>query len=131
MVKKGISTDPIADMLTIIRNGYLVHKDEVLVPTSKVKKNIALILAAEKYIESVEEGDGKLVISLRYVGKNPAITEIKRISKPGLRVYVGSSKMRSYIRGLGILIISTSHGLMSSKTAIKQKLGGELVCRVW
>lgn len=131
MVKKGISTDPIADMLTIIRNGYQTHKDEVVLPTSKVKRNVALILASEKYIASAEELEGKLVINLRYVGKNPAITEIKRISKPGLRVYVGWSKLPSYVRGLGIVVVSTSKGLMSSKGAIKQKLGGELICRVW
>ena len=118
-------------MLTIIRNGYQTHKDEVVLPTSKVKRNVALILASEKYITSAEELEGRLVINLRYVGKNPAITEIKRISKPGQKIYVNKENVPRVLNGFGLAIVSTSKGIMSSQQARQDKVGGELMCEIW
>lgn len=130
-------TDPIADMLTRIRNGVQAHMTTVdVTPSSKVKVEIAKILKSEGYIENYAvEGEGiekKIVVTLKY-GTNDAkvITGIKRISKPGLRVYAKGDNVPKVLNGLGIAIISTSNGMMTDKEARKQHVGGEVIAYVW
>lgn len=129
-------TDPIADMLTRIRNALVVKHDKVEVPASNVKKEIAKILLQEGYIngfEVVEEGvQGKIVVTLKY-GPNgeKVINGLKRISKPGLRIYAGHDELPKVLGGLGIAIISTPKGIMTDKAARKQGHGGEVLAYVW
>ncbi|MBE7090906.1 MAG: 30S ribosomal protein S8 [Clostridiales bacterium] len=129
-------TDPIADMLTRIRNALVAKHDTVEVPASKMKKAIADILVQEGYIngvEMVEDGvQGKMIISLKYGPKKErVISGLKRISKPGLRVYAGSEEMPNVLGGLGIAIVSTSKGVMTGKQAKATKNGGEVLAYVW
>ena len=132
-------TDPIADMLTRIRNALAVKKPEVILPFSKIKFGIAEILAKEgfiKKVEKIEEGKNnnfdQMRIVLKYLGpKEPAITSLKRISKPGRRVYVTTDKLPRILNDLGIAIISTSQGLMTNKQAKKSGLGGEVICTIY
>jgi len=129
-------TDPIADMLTRIRNAQLVKKSEVLIPWSKLKFEIAKILKHEDYvaeIEKVEEAKfPQIKITLKYNEHNQgAITNIKRVSKPGKRVYVSKNKLPRVLNNLGIVIISTSAGLMTNKEAKREGLGGEVLCEIW
>ncbi|SIS71410.1 30S ribosomal protein S8 [Alicyclobacillus vulcanalis] len=129
-------TDPIADMLTRIRNANLVRHEKVEVPASKVKRAIAEILKNEGYIrdaEYIQDGpQGTIRLFLKY-GKNNerVITGLKRISKPGRRVYVGHEDLPRVLGGLGIAIISTSKGIMTDRDARKQGVGGEVICYVW
>ena len=129
-------TDPIADMLTRIRNGLQARHPAVEMPTSKLKVAIAEVLKDEGYIKGYSVGgDGvvkTLKIELRYVGKNePVVSGIKRISKPGLRVYAASGEIPRVFGGLGIAIVSTSRGVMSGAQARKMGVGGEVLCHVW
>lgn len=128
-------TDPIADLIIQIKNSFMVGKGEIVVPYSKVKKSIAEILMNENYLESVEVVDGKpfaqIKIVLRYVGRVPAITDVKRLSKPGRRLYVGAKSIPRALGGYGITVLSTNKGIMTDKEARKQNLGGELLCQVW
>ena len=130
-------TDPIADMLTRIRNGMQAKMETVdVVPVSKVKVEIARILKEEGYIAKYEvSGEGiqkKMTVTLKYsADKRPVITGIKRISKPGLRVYTKGDNVPKVLNGLGIAIISTSNGMMTDKEARKQHAGGEVVAYVW
>lgn len=131
-------TDPIADMLTRIRNAQAVNKPEVILPYSKMKLAVAKILQEEGYIESaekIESGNGvgeEIRIVLKYTGpKKGAITSIKRISKPGRRVYAAKDKLPVVLNNLGIAIISTSKGLMTNKEAKKLGVGGEVICEVY
>jgi small subunit ribosomal protein S8 len=129
-------TDPIADMLTRIRNAQLVKKSEVLMPFSKLKFEIAKILKHEDYIENfekVEEGKfPQIKITLKYDSANQSmIRSIKRISKPGQRIYVSKNKIPRVLNNLGLVIISTPQGLMSGKEAKRKGLGGEVICEVW
>ncbi|MCH4266128.1 MAG: 30S ribosomal protein S8 [Solobacterium sp.] len=130
-------TDPIADMLTRIRNGVQAHMDTVdIAPVSKVKVEIARILKAEGYITNYAvSGEGiekKLTVTLKFTAdKRGVITGIKRISKPGLRVYAKNDEIPSVLNGLGIAIISTSQGMMTDKEARKKHAGGEVVAYVW
>ncbi len=128
-------TDTIADMLTRIRNAQAVHKTTVAVPFSTLKKRIVDILVAEGYLASAEvKQDGarsELVLTLKYADKRPAIRELKRISTPGRRVYVGTSQMPYVYENLGIAIVSTSKGVMTNKDARKQRVGGEVLCEVF
>ena len=130
-------TDPIADMLTRIRNGYQAHMNSVdVAPYSKVKAEIARILKAEGYIENYStEGEGiekKIVVTLKYGANNDkVVTGIKRISKPGLRVYAKGNNVPRVLNGLGIAIISTSEGMMTDKEARKKHVGGEVIAYVW
>ncbi len=129
-------TDPIADMLTVIRNGYLASKFEVSVPYSKLKKTLADKLATLGYLKKVEEtqaeGERKLIkISLGYQQGKPEVEGIKRISKPGLRIYRGKKEMVNVYGGLGHAIISTNVGLLTDKEARKKQVGGEIICEVW
>ncbi len=131
-----VVTDPIADMLTRIRNAITAKHKEVEMPMSKTKKAIAKILADEGYIASFVEVEkdvqNSLVINLKY-GKEgeKVISGLKRISKPGLRVYAKSSELPKVLNGLGIAIVSTSKGIMTDKSARAQNLGGEVLAYVW
>jgi small subunit ribosomal protein S8 len=126
-------TDPIADMLTRIRNASIVNKSEVAMPFSKIKERIAATLVTENYLDSFEikEPGKSLVLKLKYDNKKPAITHIKRISKPGCRVYVSRDKISEVLNGYGLAILSTSSGIMTNKEAKAKKIGGELLCEIW
>jgi small subunit ribosomal protein S8 len=129
-------TDPIADMLTRIRNAIMVRHDSVLVPASKIKLSIAKILKEEGFITDYEVVKGKphreIKIHIRYFDNNkPAISGLKRISKPGLRLYVQKKEIPRVYGGLGIAILSTSQGLRTGQQAWRQGAGGELLCYIW
>lgn len=131
-----VVTDPIADLLTRIRNALTAKHETVSVPTSKMKKAIVDILVNEGFVKSaeiVEKATGnEIVITLKYGAKNEkVITSLKRISKPGLRVYCGYDKLPKVLNGLGIAIISTSKGVMTDKVARAEKIGGEVLAYVW
>jgi small subunit ribosomal protein S8 len=129
-------TDPIADMLTRIRNAALARHDRTEVPASRLKAAVAEILKSEGFISDVRpsEGDGprKLTIVLKYGrDRQSAIDGVRRVSRPGRRVYVAHDRIPRVFSGLGISILSTSRGLMSDREARRQKVGGELLCEVW
>ena len=128
-------TDPIADMLTRIRNANSARHDTVDVPASNMKKSIAQILLDEGYIKSyqiVDDGtQGVIHITLKYNGKDKVITGLRRVSKPGLRVYVGADELPRVLRGLGIAIVSTSKGVMTDQAARAAHVGGEVLAFVW
>jgi small subunit ribosomal protein S8 len=129
-------TDPIADMLTRIRNANLRRHEVVEMPLSKMRLGIAKILKEEGFIQGykvIREGDfQRLRLHLRYVGQDlPVITGLRRISRPGLRAYVGKDKIPSVRRGLGVAILSTSKGLMTDKESRRKQIGGEVLCHVW
>ena len=129
-------TDPIADMLTRIRNALTAHHDTVEMPASNMKKSIAAILLEEGYVKGVDFADdglsGKIVITLKYAqGGKSVISGLKRVSKPGLRKYSGADNMPKVLGGLGTAIVSTSKGIMTDKHAKAANLGGEMLCFVW
>ena len=130
-------TDPVADMLTRIRNANSAKHDTVDVPASNMKKSIAQILLDEGYIknfQTINDGtQGVIRITLKYVqpGKEKAITGLRRVSKPGLRVYAGAEELPRVLRGLGIAIVSTSKGVMTDKKARQAHVGGEVLAFVW
>jgi small subunit ribosomal protein S8 len=131
-------TDPIADMLTRIRNANSAMFDSVKMPSSKLKENLAKVLEREGFIAGyrVSEVEGKpgstLEITLKYSeDRQKTIVGIKRISKPGLRIYKKSDQMPKVLGGVGVAVVSTSHGLMTDREARKAKLGGEVLCYVW
>ncbi len=128
-------TDPIADMIIRIKNALLARHSEVVIPHSKLKQAIAKILEQEGYVEKVDlqqqAPQSNLVIKLKYVNKTPAITDVRRLSSPGRRLYSGSAKVPRALGGYGITIISTSKGVMTDKEARKQNAGGELICQIW
>lgn len=129
------STDPIADMLTRIRNAINVRKSEVRLPHSKVKQSVAELLKQSGFIDDVKvDGEGiakELVIVINGEGSNARITEIDRVSKPGRRYYVRSQEIPVVKRGRGVVIVSTSKGMMIGDDARKQKIGGEVICKVY
>lgn len=129
------STDPIADLLTRIRNAMLAGKNEVRLPASNIKVTVAEQLKKAGYLTSVKVEKGTprdtIVITIAGEGKNPTITEIKRVSKPGRRVYAGASEIPKVKSGRGIVLVSTSKGVMTGQDAVKQRLGGELLCEVY
>jgi small subunit ribosomal protein S8 len=131
-------TDPIADMLTRIRNANIAMHDEVRMPSSKVKESLAALLVKEGYVEGFEIDDnpGKpgrvLVVRMKYSPERArTISGIKRISKPGLRVYSKSTEVPRVLGGLGVAVLSTSQGLLSDREARKRRVGGEILCFVW
>jgi len=128
-------TDPIADMLTRIRNAIMADHDSVLVPSSKIKLSIIKILEKEGFIDRYEVLKGKpqtmMKIHLKYTDEQPAILGLERASKPGLRVYVERREIPRVYGGLGITILSTSKGIMTGQKAWRQHLGGEILCYVW
>ncbi|MDR2800493.1 MAG: 30S ribosomal protein S8 [Desulfovibrio sp.] len=124
-------TDPIADMLTRIRNAHMALHKDVKVPASKIKKALADILKQEGYVEDVTETGRFINIVLKYCGGKPAITGLKRISSPGRRVYAASAQIPRVQNGLGVCIISTSAGVLDGATAKDRQVGGELLCEIW
>ncbi len=127
-------TDPIADMLTRIRNASMIHKKEVAVPFSNIKMAIARLLVREGYIlkaEEVKEVHPMIMLTLKYDHGQPVIHEINRVSKPGARRYVKHDQMKQVVNGYGIAVLSTPQGVMTNKDAIKARLGGELICEIF
>ncbi|UBH06620.1 30S ribosomal protein S8 [Leucobacter sp. Psy1] len=129
-------TDPVADMLTRLRNASSAHHDDVSLPGSKLKERIAEILKREGYITDWKVEDARvgttLSLSLKYgPNREPAVEGIKRVSKPGLRVYAGSKEIPSVLGGLGIAILSTSSGLLTDREAEQKGVGGEVLAYVW
>ncbi|HET9784540.1 MAG TPA: 30S ribosomal protein S8 [Terriglobales bacterium] len=129
-------TDPVADLLTRIRNGVRAHHHKVELPSSRLKQEIVRILAQEGYVGDVklnqEQGRPTLRVELKY-GPNdqPVISNLRRISQPGCRVYIGCDQIRPVLGGLGISILSTPRGVMTGREARKQRVGGEVLCEVW
>ena len=131
-------TDPIADMLTRIRNANVAMHDEVRMPSSNLKVALAQILKSEGYIESfhvednVDRPGSSLIVEMRYSPERErVISGVKRVSKPGLRVYTKADKIPRVLGGLGVAVLSTSQGLMSDREARKRRMGGEVLCYVW
>jgi small subunit ribosomal protein S8 len=132
-----VVNDTISDMLTRLRNSNLAKHQVVQIPATKMTRNIANILLEEGFIHNIEEigetFNKQLLLSLKYKGKNrePVITSLKRISKPGLRVYANKKELPRVLGGLGIAVISTSHGVMNDTNARNRGLGGEVLCYIW
>jgi len=127
--------DPIADLLTRIRNAYATGKKTVSIPHSHVKEALAKTILENAYIESFEVVKGspvdQIVVTLKYTNDEPAITKIIRVSRPGRRVYTPAKDLAATLGGFGVSIVSTSEGIMNSKTARKKNIGGEVICRIW
>ena len=127
--------DPIADMLTRIRNAGMAMKKEVSVPMSKMKSAIAEVLKSEGYIADYREaGEGvakELILQLKYRSKRPVIEGIERVSKPSCRIYCGSEDIPNVRNGLGIVVLSTPKGVISGRAAASEKVGGEILCKLW
>lgn len=132
-----VMTDPIADMLTRIRNALVANHDSLEVPFSRIKEKMVAILRDEGYIEGCQTtaGEGKhkkIVITLKYVsGEAPAIRGLKNVSRPGLRVYVSKDQVPRVLNGLGVAILSTSRGILTDKESRQQNVGGEVLCYIW
>ncbi len=130
-----VMTDPIADMLTRIRNATIVKDKIVEVPSSKIKKELARILKEEGYIqdcETIEDGkQGIIRVYLKYNGKENVISGLKRISRPGLRIYAQKEEIPKVLGGLGTAVLSTSQGIMTDRKARKAGIGGEVICYIW
>ena len=129
-------TDPIADMLTRIRNANTAMHDDVSMPSSKIKEALAQVLHREGYIQGfrINENGGPtktLTIDMKYVDRKRVINGVKRVSTPGLRVYTKADEIPSVLGGLGVAVVSTSKGLMTDRDARKERVGGEVVCYVW
>lgn len=129
-------TDPISDMLTRIKNALAVGHEAVVLPTSKIKRSLAEVLLANGYLENVEVIKAKpvdqLKLTLKYTeDKQPVISEIKRVSKPSCRVYVGSKDIPQILNGFGLSVLSTSAGILTGREARAKHLGGELLCELW
>lgn len=129
------STDPIADMLTRIRNAIMVRKNEVTLPHSKLKESVARLLQESNFVDGVSVDGANiaktLTVRINPENSNARITEIVRLSKPGRRYYVGAQEIPVIKRGRGIVIISTSKGMMTGQQAVSERLGGELICKVY
>lgn len=129
------NTDPVADMLSRIRNAIAVRKHEVSMPHSNMKESVAKLLQANNFVSGVRVEDAKvgktLIVAINAEGDNARITEINRLSKPGRRHYVGSAEIPTVKRGRGLVIVSTSRGLMTGADARQQGVGGELICKVY
>lgn len=124
-------SDPVGDMLTRIRNAALAHKRVVLLPASRLKLAVAELLCREGFLTKAAKDGDMIRLELVYEEKEPKITGIKRISKPGLRWYVGTKKIPVVMGGTGIAIVSTPQGVMSGKEAKKKGIGGEVMCEIW
>ena len=123
--------DPIADALIRVKNGYLSGKQSVSLRYSKLTLNLMKLLAKEGYVENAQKSDRQIIVTLKYVLRKSAITDIKRVSKPSLRIYKGVGQLPFVLGGLGIAIISTPKGIMTDKGARKIKVGGEVLALVW
>jgi len=131
-------TDPIADMLTRLRNANVAHHDVVVMPSSKLKEALAAILLREGYIAGFNVRDDEarpgrfLEVTMKYApDRTRTISGLRRVSKPGLRVYTAADKLPRVLGGLGVAVLSTSHGLMTDREARKRRVGGEILCYVW
>ncbi len=128
-------TDPIADLLTRIRNAYMAKQETTQVPYSKIKHDLVKLLKKNNFVKGVKVVKAKpfshLEVSLKYIASRPAITHIERVSKPGRRLYVRSNQIKPVLSGKGMAIISTSKGLLKGTDARNKSLGGELVCKLW
>lgn len=131
----SVISDPVADLLTRIRNANKMQHKSLSVPASKMKLEIVRILKDEGFIRDYkykeDNKQGQLIIYLKYINKEKAINNLKRISKPGLKVYVKKDEIPEVLGGLGISILSTSKGIMTGKEALRRHLGGEVICYVW
>jgi small subunit ribosomal protein S8 len=128
----GMPNDPVADLLTRVRNAATARHETVSVPASRMKAELARILRDEGYISGFEQPNAReIVMRMKYIGKVPAVAGLRRISKPGLRVYAQKTEMPRVLGGLGIAIISTSSGLMTGREAERKGLGGEVLAYVW
>lgn len=130
-----MTTDPIADIIIRIKNAHMARHTSVEVPYSKIKKSIADILVQEGYVSQavIKEGTpfNSIVLTLKYIGRLPAINDVKRLSKPGRRLYAPAKQLPKALGGYGITILSTSRGVMTDKKARKENIGGELLCQIW
>lgn len=126
-----VVTDPVADMLTRVRNAVRARHDSVELPASRIREQIARILKAEGYISDLERSAEKLVIRLKYEGRASALIGLRRISRPGLRVYRRRREMPRVLGGLGVAIVSTSAGVMTGREAQRRGLGGEILAEIW
>jgi len=129
-------SDPIADALTVIRNGFRAHKEKVDVRFSKLLEAVIKVFKEEGFVKDYRKMDyknqGKLRIYLRYLpNKEPSITRIQKISKPSLRIYCGNDDLKPVLGGMGVAVVTTSKGVMSNKKAKRQGLGGEVICNIW
>ena len=124
-------TDNVADTLIRIRNGYMSTRDEVVGHFSKLNLNICNLLQEEGYISSCELKDNEIAVKLKYDGKDPSLTDVKRVSKPSRRVYMGVKSLPRVLNGMGIALVSTPKGLMTDKKARKLGVGGEVMAEVW
>jgi small subunit ribosomal protein S8 len=129
----GMPNDPVADLLTRVRNGAVARHETVSIPASRMKTEVARILRDEGYISGYELSTNarELVLRMKYIGKIPAVAGLRRISKPGLRVYARKNEMPRVLGGLGVVIISTSSGVMTGREAERKGLGGEVLAYVW
>lgn len=123
--------DPIADMLVVIKNGYLAKKSKVKVKSSRFRLEVAQVMEKLNFIKDIKVEDGHLTIGLIYQNNEPKIHELKKVSKLGLRIYTRSKHLKPVKGGIGATIVSTSQGVMSSQEAKKKNLGGEVICQVW
>lgn len=123
--------DLVSDSLTRIKNGYLSRKLEVVLNYSKLVLAIAKLLVKEGFLDSVKEDQGKIIVTLKYVNRRPSVTEVQRVSKPGLRIYKGRQSLPYVLNGLGIAVVSTPKGVMTDKQARKEGVGGEVIAYVW
>lgn len=123
--------DPLSDLVSRIKNGYMASLGNITMPKSKLREAVLKILSSEKYVGKVTSDDQGLTVELLYKSKSPVITEIVRVSKPGSRVYMGFKSLRLVLGGMGIQILSTPKGIMTGSQARKLKVGGEVICKVW
>ena len=128
-------TDPIADMIIRIKNSVMAGRKDLLVPHSKMKEALAKILKEFNYVEAYEvasvDNFKQIKITLKYAGKTPVISGVKRVSKPGCRIYKGAKEIPSTLNGYGLTILSTNKGIMDDKSARKNNIGGEVLCQIW
>lgn len=124
-------TDPIADFLIRIKNGYRVGKKKVRVPFSKIKEKLAEILVRCGYLQKVKKEKDELILFLKYVDGVPVLEDLRRVSKPGCRIYKKAREIKPVQSGIGVAIISTPGGLMTDREARKRKIGGEVICEIW
>lgn len=130
--KKSIMVnDPLSDLISRIKNGYRANLTEVRLPWSRVKENVVRVLAEQKLVEKCDKQKDELVVKLQYEGKTPALTDIRRVSRPGVRIYAGVKKLPRVLGGLGINILSTPQGVMADKQAKKLHVGGEIIAQAW
>ncbi len=123
--------DPLSDLLTQIKNGYMAGRAEVVLPWSKLKETVVGVLVKEGYITEKKVDGNTMTLKLKYDNKTPAVTDIKRISKPSLRIYVKKNELPRVLGGLGTAVVSTPAGIMTAKEARKKGFGGEVICEIW